>query len=385
MNITINQITNQQETVPNTVLTKILTVKRNGGVVNLTGNIYIPAAYVNEVLEFCTYFGLTEDENTPGTYRGNDIILSVGTNYISFEDSNAEKVCAVFFGNGEYVTENQMANAIFGDNNKHDITINGQTLTNVTFEEAFAKASIVNFTEFKYFTGIRTLGGYSSSTYKYYGLSNNPTLAKITLPPYLTELTPDGNMFGTTGLITITNATQITYLSRWSHQGFGKNYFDFTKIRGDYSASGFNLGIIYRALNDVIVMPETSVASWDSNKSVRAVALYATKILFPSTFQCGTLNFNSTSANDRNSIVDAVFLSVTQPWTSITTWAMRDGFKIYVPDSATAAYTDVQSPGTLSQFANMSDENKELLESCGCTATGSTGNWTILAPGEQSL
>ena len=113
MNITINQITNQQETVPNTVLTKILTVKRNGGVVNLTGNIYIPAAYVNEVLEFCTYFGLTEDENTPGTYRGNDIILSVGTSYISFEDNEVARIINGTFGSDGHITLQQARDTIF--------------------------------------------------------------------------------------------------------------------------------------------------------------------------------------------------------------------------------------------------------------------------------
>lgn len=36
----------------------------------------------------------------------------------------------------------------------------------------------------------------------------------------------------------------------------------------------------------------------------------------------------------------------------------------------------------LSQLANISDDYKDMLVSRGCTATGSTDNWTIKAPGE---
>lgn len=113
MNITINQITNQQETVQNTVLSKILAAKRNNGTINLTGNIYISAAFANEVQEFCTYFGLTEDENSPGTYRGNNIILSIGTSYISFQDNEVARIVNGTFGTDGHTTVQQAKNAVF--------------------------------------------------------------------------------------------------------------------------------------------------------------------------------------------------------------------------------------------------------------------------------
>ena len=56
---------------------------------------------------------------------------------------------------------------------------------------------------------------------------------------------------------------------------------------------------------------------------------------------------------------------------------------MYVPSSATSAYSSLISNHTISTldvFANTSDDNKAILVEAGCTATGSTGNWTITPP-----
>ena len=138
MNITINQITNQQETVQNTVLSKILAAKRNNGTVNLTGNIYISAAYADEVQEFCTYFGLTEDENSPGTYRGNNIILSIGTSYISFQDNEVARIVNGTFGADGHTTLQQAADAVFTSSTFK----NNTTITAFPEFDLFTKANI---------------------------------------------------------------------------------------------------------------------------------------------------------------------------------------------------------------------------------------------------
>lgn len=69
MNITINQTINSPEAAPDSVLPKLLNIINNNGSVNLKGKIFIQKAFNRDIAGMCQHFNLTEDQNTPGTYR----------------------------------------------------------------------------------------------------------------------------------------------------------------------------------------------------------------------------------------------------------------------------------------------------------------------------
>lgn len=138
MNITINQSIQNQESSNSDLITKLVRQKSLNSVVNLTGNIYIPAAYSNDIQQFIQYFSLTEDENSPGTYRSQDLILSVGTEYLSFVDSYIEAaLTAQGVGENGHITLSQARNANLA---KFQNNVN-----------------ITQFPEFKYFTKANTV------------------------------------------------------------------------------------------------------------------------------------------------------------------------------------------------------------------------------------
>ena len=78
MNITINQITNQQETVLSTVLTKILTVKRNGGEYGWDANnipyCFVPDASLSAYQSSSAWSSL----NLHGTSEFNSLVTQNG-------------------------------------------------------------------------------------------------------------------------------------------------------------------------------------------------------------------------------------------------------------------------------------------------------------------
>ena len=138
MNITITQdntIVEQLGSMGAQLIQLLKTLASRENTINLTGNIYTPYAYDRDIDYLCSYFSLQEDENTPGTYRGDTFVMSVGTTYIGFEDSNVESILLnAGIGSDGHVTKSQAANAVF---------------TNQTFKN---NTTITSFPEFKYFT-----------------------------------------------------------------------------------------------------------------------------------------------------------------------------------------------------------------------------------------
>ena len=138
MNITItqdNSVVEQLGSMGAQLIQLLKTLASGENTINLTGNIYTPYAYDRDIDYLCSYFSLQEDENTPGTYRGDTFVMSVGTTYIGFEDSNVESILLnAGIGSDGHVTKSQAANAVF---------------TNQTFKN---NTTITSFPEFKYFT-----------------------------------------------------------------------------------------------------------------------------------------------------------------------------------------------------------------------------------------
>ena len=103
------------------------------------------------------------------------------------------------------------------------------------------------------------------------------------------------------------------------------------------------------------------------------------EVWLPSTFTgFGNDAFKGCTYNNNK----VIFLNTTTPTFTNT---VPTGI-YYCPDSAVSDYSAVSWIGNnargLSQLANISDDYKDMLVARGCTATGSTGNWTIKAPGE---
>lgn len=58
------------------------------------------------------------------------------------------------------------------------------------------------------------------------------------------------------------------------------------------------------------------------------------------------------------------------------------GITWYVPDDKVSAFTTTfgnRSFYTLSEYANISEDNKDELISYGCTVTGTSGNYVVTA------
>lgn len=96
MDIIINQSIDRQENVVNTLLTKLATLVATDANINLTGNIYVSSASMNTIYTLCQNLSLIEDQNNPGTYRGDNFILVVGATYISFEDQVVESLLIAY-------------------------------------------------------------------------------------------------------------------------------------------------------------------------------------------------------------------------------------------------------------------------------------------------
>lgn len=101
------------------------------------------------------------------------------------------------------------------------------------------------------------------------------------------------------------------------------------------------------------------------------------EIWLPTTFTgFGNDAFKATSSNNNKIIC----LSMTPPTKS----NFAPSGTYYCPDSVVADYgaswIGTSNVKGLSELANISDNFKNALVDHGCTATGSTGNWTILAP-----
>lgn len=90
MNITINQSTTNQESAPNGALSKLVGVMKNNGTVNIKGNIYIQTTTQKIIDYLCNRCNLVSDANNPGTYRSQNLIISIGTISIGFEDPYVE-------------------------------------------------------------------------------------------------------------------------------------------------------------------------------------------------------------------------------------------------------------------------------------------------------
>lgn len=361
--------------------------------VTLRGTINSASAYEDDVTYLNTEFGP-------------DLTVNATMQYVSFEDANAAKVCAVFFGDGTGVTKAQMASADFSDNNKHDITVNGQTFTNQTFTNVFRACGATKFNEFKYCTGVSQFG-------PEHGLQGNSTTLEITLPTTCTTI--KGYSFlkgaGQTGsaVTTINGINNVTYFNAFALWGSNLTpvELDFTKITGVYQESNAT----YAYSNKVTGLVKlNSSYNWDSTKQFNVFSgdrgQYVRKLVFPETFIAENVDVSRT-----NSCNTFIFLTLTPCTNTISGWRNQnwqqndypEGARhMYWPDSicpntswtneGSGNYTNTQTgiklnymtePEPLSNYANISEANKDELISYGCTVTGSSlGNYVVKAPNE---
>ena len=240
-NLTIKQSTQSTETVtPQTIeklyrlaLTSKVEDENNDLTMDLEGNITASAAYEDSVNYLTTKFS--------------NLIVSVNSRYIRFKDALTQQVCASLWGSdGTNLSIEEAAQARNVDN--------GTTI----LKGEFKNTSIVNFDEFKYFTGITQMDDIRT------GVSGGfpTTLEKITLPPSLISLNGQ-ELFGNTKIKTINleNVQRIgTWcFSNWSIQGSSANsimlmgyevncpnlsYLGRQAFRGTFISKVINLGNI---------------------------------------------------------------------------------------------------------------------------------------------
>lgn len=163
-----------------------------------------------------------------------------------------------------------------------------------------------------------------------------------------------------------------------------------------------------------IILPKYPTTAWDSTKDFDCIGQHceATKVVHLETFVCKNHNFNQ--ANYCNIII---FLnSSIRPFIYCNGWRNQnlapagltpDGQRhMYWPDSICPQTSDLVNtssgtyettvlgetvtlyycakPEPLSNYANISEANKDELISYGCTITGSgLGNYIVKTPGES--
>lgn len=362
MNITITQDNSRVEVLGSngaSIIKKLyeLAIDPNN-TLTLRGNISTTSAYEDQV----DYLNTT---------YGPDLIVNATTKYMRFEDANAERVCAQYFGDGVGCTKSQLQSAYSTWRNG----ING-----VMFVDALANAGVKKFNEFQYVQGISELD---------YGFFGNNTFDEITLPTGSIRIT--GTIFNNNNAsTTIHNATSISYMAEHGSLCFKRGYIlDFNKYTGRFENNGYSRSEIALCGNPYIIIPHAGRFQYaDSNNKFQLNEFYYTSsVIFREDFSAGSLEINGRGPNDydipnNSSITKAVFLSTSVPYTSIDlNYGPND---IYVPSQSISTYQATfdqwRTVHSLEDFANISDDNKAILVEAGCTATGSTGNWTITPP-----
>lgn len=395
MIVKIQQAENSVERVENEVITTLYNAHVNGNIsqeldnnnqkIGLIGTIQADGGYEIQVSTLTSAY--------PKFH------ISVGSYLVLFEDPKAQAVCATYFGNGTGCSISDLANADFTK------TVNG-----VDFGTAFKNAGVVKFNEFRYCTGVT-----DTSVSNTWPFRNNTTLDEFTLPTSCKTIAT--NTFADSpqrGSIApkINGMENITYLQsfafwNWGSKQADKNVSDARRFQIDWRKINGIWNDMYAASNVFkgdVILPKYPTDSWTSSRDFSIFndgrGQYITKIIFPETFTCNNLGLHST-----NSLNTIIFLTQTPANGEINLWRNQNwgvgDRHLYVPRtlynsldlSATAVnyvvtYSSVLKikfggvPEPLDNYANISDDNKDELVSYGCTATGSTGNWTIKAPGE---
>jgi len=209
----------------------------------------------------------------------------------------------------------------------------------------------------------------------------------------------------------INGMDNITYIQtfafwNWSAKQTDSSVIEARRFQIDWRKINGIWNDMYAASNAFkgdVILPKYPTDSWTSSRDFSIFndnrGQYITKIVFPETFTCNNLGLHST-----NSLNVIIFLTQTPANGEINmwrnqNWGVGNDRHLYVPRtlynsldlSATASnglvtYSSVLKikygcvPEPLDNYANISDDNKDELVSYGCTATGSTGNWTITPP-----
>lgn len=372
MIVKIQQAENSVERVENEVITTLYNAHVNGNIsqeldnnsqkIGLIGTIQADAGYGNQVSTLTSAY--------PKFH------ISVTNEYLEFEDSKTEAVCAKYFGDGVGCTQAQLAASYSTWTNQID---------NVDFVTALSNAGAKKFNEFQYVQNVSTMG------YQFFG--NFRTLEEITLPNG--NIVIGGMAFGGNNVpnITINNAGAISYMEEFGSNKINSGYIlNFNKYTGRFENNGYGNSEIARCGNPYIIIPRNSLMNRTSSDNFELNELRNTyTVVFREDFVSNTLYLRGRGNNSYDipfytSITSVVFLSTTPPFNGID--LSNNQSIVYVPSSAVSTYTTAlnnsnRTVTTLDVFANASDENKDILVEAGCMATGSTGNWTIKAPGES--
>lgn len=310
------------------------------------------------------------------TQRFSDLqIIATGGLYVQFEDPITEAVCAKYFGDGIGCSRAELASA--------DI-YSATTIDGKTFGEALKSSGAVKFNELQYFTSTTSL------QYDNYGKSlftSNSTLTEITLPNscvYAAGMWWRGsNALVVNNMQALTHAAVYGFTAGSNSTNIAPGYIlDFDKFYGTYEKNGYGSCPFNACGNEYIIVPHASVLAQGSSTKFNFDKMINTQtIVFREDFTCTELSIKATSSQS-SSVTAAVFLSTQPPVSSVDlNWGPNH---VYVPDSSTANYSGVfdqwRTIHTLSDFANISDANKDILIEAGCTVTGSTGNWTVTPP-----
>lgn len=358
MNITITQDNSRIETLGSngaSIIQKLyeLAIDSNN-TLTLRGNISSASAYEEAV----TYLN--------NTY-GPDFTVSATNKYLKFEDAVIETLCVKYFGDGVGVTKQQL--------NEASII---KYVDGVRFIDALHDTKFKKFNEFQYFTKVTDV------TNDYF--SNNTTLEELTLPPTCTKIgvysffnTASDNADGFFTLRGTENITEVGFYSLYHAKGYTLN---FNIVSGMYEANGYSVSEFRNCANQYIIFPKNTIANNTTSSNVGFKKMRVPNTLvFREDFVCNALGLEG--ENGYSSVTNVVFLSTSVPFNSVE---LHNGgpSTAYVPSSAVSNYsgTGFATISTLDAFANISDDNKAILVEAGCTVTGSTGNWTIKAPGE---
>lgn len=367
MNIKIQQAENSVERVDNNVIKNLYSAHKNGNIsqevdsnnqkIGLVGTIQADSGYGNQVS--------TLNSAYPKFH------VSVTNEYLEFEDTNTEAVCAKYFGDGVGCTLSQLQSAY----SNWDKTVDG-----VDFVTALSNAGAKKFNEFQYVQGI------SRMNYQFFG--NYRTLEELTLPNGNIVIGESAFNGHNVPEITINNAGAISYMEEQGSNKIKRGYIlNFNKYTGRFENNGYGRSEIALCGNPYIIIPRNSLLNRTSSNNFEINELYNTyTLVFREDFVSNTLYIRGRGNNGYNipfytSVTSVVFLSTTPPFNSID--LSNNQSTVYVPSSATSAYSSLISNHTISTldvFANTSDDNKAILVEAGCTATGSTGNWTITPP-----
>lgn len=332
-----------------------------GNTVTLRGNISSLIAYEDDV-------------DYLNTEYGPDFIVNTTTKYVFFEDDNAQRLCAKYFGDGIGCTRQQLASA------NVDKYVDG-----TKFADAIAGANIAKFNEFKYFTSVTNIP---------YGMFTNArTIGELTLPPTVTTISSYG--FSSTGADSLQsgcvlhgteNVTTVQEYGLNAAKGYTLN---FNIYSGRYINNGYGQSEIKNCINEYIILPHINILNLTSSSTFQLNCLRnTTTLVVREDFVCDNLEVkgygnNGYSIPPNNSIVNLCFLSQNPPYQSINVWFGPNN--IYVPDSAISNYSiQGRTISGLSTFANILEKNKDILLEAGCTITGSgLGSYIVKAPGES--